>query len=346
MKSRSIHKNLDTSFVNLSSLIKYLRKRQFVGSVYVQLNGYQADILLKDDNTLHVREHDQISGRVSEGETALQRVLIRSREPGGSIDVIQVVKEIEVNGKPPIAHDGAKNAAVITKPASAPVVKTKFPQQAEPLAVQVAPVAKNRNRTEARFANPGGVAKPIRKQKEVPVQKAKLSVVKPATTITPVVERETAQPSLPDFPFKLSNKFERKAREKMSAEDWQKILRLTVELLTIVDRSLAAANLNFSAEFRKICADISDDYPFLNASSEVFFYSQGKLAMKTQISEKIFVSGVTEALRTVLIKLSKSEKYAEIYKLTAHRLQTIIEKRSPFYQKYGITPQVRRIVSP
>ncbi len=38
-------------------------------------------------------EHDEISGRIAEGEGALQRVLIRSRKPGGSIDVFQHIIE-------------------------------------------------------------------------------------------------------------------------------------------------------------------------------------------------------------------------------------------------------------
>ena len=93
MKNRPIHENLDTSFVNLSALVKYLRRRQFVGNVRVELNGYEADIVLTAENGLKVREHDRITGRVSEGEEALQRLLIRAREPGGIIHVYQRVEE-------------------------------------------------------------------------------------------------------------------------------------------------------------------------------------------------------------------------------------------------------------
>lgn len=95
MKNRPIHENLDTSFVNLSALVKYLRRRQFVGSVRVELSGYYADIILTADNQLNVREQDRITGRISEGEEALQRILIRAREPGGIIHVFQKVEETE-----------------------------------------------------------------------------------------------------------------------------------------------------------------------------------------------------------------------------------------------------------
>ena len=94
MKNRPIHENLDTSFVNLSALVKYLRRRQFVGNVRVELSGYEADIVLTAENSLKVREHDRITGRISDGEPALQRLLIRAREPGGIIHVYQAVEEI------------------------------------------------------------------------------------------------------------------------------------------------------------------------------------------------------------------------------------------------------------
>ena len=95
MKNRPIHENLDTSFVNLSALVKYLRRRQFVGNVRVELSSYEADIVLTAENGLKVREHDQITGRISEGEEALQRLLIRAREPGGIIHVYQTIEETE-----------------------------------------------------------------------------------------------------------------------------------------------------------------------------------------------------------------------------------------------------------
>lgn len=95
MKNRPVHENLDTSFVNLSALIKYLRRRQFVGNVRVELSGYDADINLTAENQMDVREQDRVTGRIGEGEEALQRILIRAREPGGIIHVYQKVEETE-----------------------------------------------------------------------------------------------------------------------------------------------------------------------------------------------------------------------------------------------------------
>lgn len=93
MKNRLIHENLDTSFVNLAALIRYLRRRQFVGNIRVELSGYEADVILTAENGLKVIEHDCIAGRISEGEDALQRLLIRAREPGGIVHVYQKIEE-------------------------------------------------------------------------------------------------------------------------------------------------------------------------------------------------------------------------------------------------------------
>ncbi len=333
MKNRSLHKNLDTSFVNLPELVKYLRKRQFVGNIGVQLNGYRANILLKDDNTLGVYEHDEISGRIAEGEEALQRVLIRSREPGGTIDVFQHINEDAAktgdstgeNGKP-VNKDTLEVLPEATR-------RVRLLKPSHPVGVSTTKVRIIKNSSPQRT-----VVKPAVKRVEKNGRRA-------ATNGAEILGNLN-KPSLPDFPFKLSNKVEGKVNPQISVEDWRVVLRLTVELLAVIDRSLAEANLNFSAEFQKICCEISDDYPFLNVSTETFRYGNGKIQMKKQISEKTFVSGIAEALREILVKLSKSRKYSGVYKITAQRLQIIITKRSPIYKKFGISTHIRRIVSP
>lgn len=97
MKTLPFYENLDTSFVNLAALLRYLRERQFIGQVRVRLNGYQAEITLDARNRMTVEEHDQIAGRIAEGDEVLQRLLIRAREPGGSINVYQFVEGDETS---------------------------------------------------------------------------------------------------------------------------------------------------------------------------------------------------------------------------------------------------------
>lgn len=114
MKTRPIHENLDTSFVNLSALLRYLQRRQFVGRIRVELSGYEAEIVLLEGNKMKVHEHDRIAGRIGEGAEALQRLLIRAREPGGTINVYQTTPEAP---KPEPLAEKIKPAIVEAKPA-------------------------------------------------------------------------------------------------------------------------------------------------------------------------------------------------------------------------------------
>lgn len=87
---RSIYRNLDTSFVNLAALLRYLQQRQFVGRVHIQLDEYEADVFLNAGAALRVHERNHATKRAAEGETALQRLLVRAREAGGLISVYEV----------------------------------------------------------------------------------------------------------------------------------------------------------------------------------------------------------------------------------------------------------------
>lgn len=89
MSQLPIHQNLNTSFVNLASLVRHLRSLQFVGSIRVELSSYEAEIEFAAGGSMTAREQDHIAGRLSFGEDALQRIMIRSKEPNGHIHVYE-----------------------------------------------------------------------------------------------------------------------------------------------------------------------------------------------------------------------------------------------------------------
>ncbi len=91
MKKKPIHQNLNTSFVNVGALVRYLRGLQFVGSIRIELSSYEADIVFTDSQTIAAREYDHIAGRISHGDGALRRILIRAKEPHGRIHVYKSV---------------------------------------------------------------------------------------------------------------------------------------------------------------------------------------------------------------------------------------------------------------
>ena len=97
METPLVYGNLDTSFVNLAALIRHLRERQFAGQLRVKFKDYQAEITFAAANQISIEEYDQITGRITEGDKALERLLIRARTPGGVISVYQFVVESEIS---------------------------------------------------------------------------------------------------------------------------------------------------------------------------------------------------------------------------------------------------------
>jgi hypothetical protein len=88
-KGRALHENLDTAYVNLAALLRYLQQRDFTGRVRVELDEYDGDIYLKAREAVSARETDHVTGREDVGQSALQRILVRASEPGGRISVYE-----------------------------------------------------------------------------------------------------------------------------------------------------------------------------------------------------------------------------------------------------------------
>ena len=80
---------LNTSFVNLAAFIRHLRESNFTGRLHVALDQYEADVFLYGKDAPSVWENDHAGSRESQGEAAMQRLLVRAREPGGAITVFE-----------------------------------------------------------------------------------------------------------------------------------------------------------------------------------------------------------------------------------------------------------------
>ena len=88
-KIRAIHENLDTAYVNLAALLRYLQQRDFTGRIHIELDEYDGDIYLAARAGVRARERDHATGREAVGEAALQRILVRASEPGGRVSVYE-----------------------------------------------------------------------------------------------------------------------------------------------------------------------------------------------------------------------------------------------------------------
>lgn len=91
--ARVLYENLDTSFVNVWALLRYLSQRSFVGRVHVELENYSADVFVNGSESPLVHEIDRDAGTDVVEEAALHRLVLRVRESSGSINVYEGVSE-------------------------------------------------------------------------------------------------------------------------------------------------------------------------------------------------------------------------------------------------------------
>ena len=109
--ARILYQNLDTSFVNVGALLRYLAQRSFVGRVHVELENYSADVFVNGSETPLVREIDRDAGTDVVEEAALHRLVLRVRESSGSINVYEGAEESippqveSAQASPPLADD-------------------------------------------------------------------------------------------------------------------------------------------------------------------------------------------------------------------------------------------------
>jgi hypothetical protein len=110
--------NLDTTFVNLWSLLRKLTQQGFVGRVHVEWPDYSADVFLDGSGTPFVREVDREANTETIEQGALHRVVLRARETPGTINVFSGIEEATVPR--PAAAVSEPPASLETSAASGP----------------------------------------------------------------------------------------------------------------------------------------------------------------------------------------------------------------------------------
>jgi hypothetical protein len=253
-KFRPVHENLDTAYVNLAALLHYLRQRDFDGRVRVELDEYEADIFLSAAGPPDVREVDHASGRRAEGDGALQRLLVRAREPGGLVSVYENVAEDE------------EEAADVPY----------FPP-----------------------APPGS----SRAEEEEPQ--------------APQPPRETA--------------------------DWPGLLRLSADVIATIERAALGTGADFASLFHVVRLGLADDYSFLDPANGRFEYRNGAVELRVRPAENAYVSGVSEALRRVVNKISAGPRGTSVRERVALELAVLARRREPQLAEFKFAPQLDRI---
>jgi hypothetical protein len=249
-KSRPVHENLDTAYVNLAALLRHLQENYFDGRVHVVMEEYEADVLLSGSGPPRVRETNHASGRVGEGEGALQRLLVRASEPGGLVSVYE-------SGGDDEEATGLTLAAMV---GVAPPRSEKEPEEMEPEAV-----------------------------------------------------------------------------------DWPDLVRLSGELIGTIERAALSAGADFTHLFRAVRQELADDYPFLDPATGRFEYGNGAVELHARPPARAYVSGVSEALRRVVGKISTGPRGPSVRERVALELAVLARRRQPHLARFRFTQQLDRI---
>lgn len=319
MKIDSTHKNLNTSYVNLSALLKFLRRENFIGSVHFETKGYEADIFFTKENEIQARENDHFAGRISVGSEVLSHILIRAHEPDGIINVFDEEEEIE------------KSAVKIYEEVSEIQIEDQNPIEIETEEVLEATIAEVQETIEE--------TKPVSLKEKLGLpslpfsfRKKSAKAKKEKNKISEEISENAAE-EIPEPP----------TQEKPS-DDWNELLEIVGELLQTVENSLAEANLNFVWVFDKVRTEIFEDYPFLHPNSTVFAYNNGKVSMSEQINNNLFVASIAESLRRLLEKFETHPKFAEVHRSIILNMIELMNKRHAQYDKYLISQQLEKVL--
>jgi hypothetical protein len=139
---RTVYENLDTSFVNLWALLRYLSQRSFTGRVHVELKNYTADVFINGADTPLVHEIDREAGSDVVEEAALHRLVLRVRESPGSITVFEGADEARAPQSHKTVNRGAaEEADEETVPAVSEPRLPPVPVAAIPAAMRSAPTS-------------------------------------------------------------------------------------------------------------------------------------------------------------------------------------------------------------
>lgn len=266
MKKQPIHQNLNTSFVNVAALVRYLRGLQFVGSICIELASYEAEIVFTSSNTIRAREYDHIAGRIAHGEDALQRILIRAKEPHGRINVYKAVE----------GYAGGDDGSVFVD---------KFIIT---------------NAREMAASNGG-------------------------TTMHLDANQELV----------------------LSSQDGENALVLAAlsEVLRVIDESLAAGRLSFSAAFRLACDGITSEFPFLKQSRSALVYKNGEITVHVEADAKLVSSAVFAALRPIFQRLRREQKYGDLLQILSERLLELSTEKRREFVSLGLMNYVEELLA-
>ncbi len=329
MKINSTHKNLNTSYINLSALLRFLQQNNFVGKIHLEAKGYEADVFFTREDGLTMRENDHIAGRISVGDDVLAQILIRAHEPDGIINVYDEIEEIK--------RSSEKSVSEVKDTLTESETDQSFTEhQAEPFELSLSETEQDIESTEKRE-----VIKPVSLKEKLGLPSLPFSFRRKDSKKIPEEITEISREEIVESP---KVEIIESPKEEDTSPDWHELLELIGEILQTVENSLAESNLNFVWVFDKVRADVYEEYPFLHPNSTVFEYQNGKVSMSQQINNNFFIASIAKSLRLLLEKFETHPKFDEVRRVIVKNIIELMNKRHSQYDKFLITQQLEDVI--
>jgi hypothetical protein len=311
-KSRVLHENLDTTFVNLWALLRNLSQREFVGRVRVELQDYTADVFMTGSSTPMVHEIDRAAGTDTLEEAALHRLVLRVRETPGTISVFE----------------GPDEAIAPQTDHSDLAAKTN----ADDLSVHYAPDASTES--EARVLDAASDEPTMTPEIESPR-------IRKAEALEPMIDANgDAGGAAPVSTEVVEAAMPAEPKDEI---EWAAVLKASGELVGGVERALTGAGADFTSLFKAARLELADDYTFLDPMSGEFTYANSGVTLTVEIPAGSYASGLSEALRRVVNCVATGDRSRRMRERVAVEFFSVVRKRRETLDRSGFLSQLDRI---
>lgn len=345
MKIRLLHKNLDTAFVDLTALLRYLRQQKFVGMVRVENpKSYKAEVIFDEAHRVKMREFERGFDGMVESETGLQRLIAQCKAPGTMISVFEAIdykkpaleeeksEILDLTEFRPDSRNNQVNQTPIAPPAP------KIPKPVEKIFM-----SGYENGVKNGNGNGNGHARNGSFQDTSAALFINGADVLNDPTPEPVHDSGDIFP-IYSHPVEIVEEKQEAKTPALSPAEWEELIATTAALLGTIDSILRAANLGFPDAFTKSRVEISNEYPFLHPLKGVLHYEDGRVTLNEEVEPALLVSGVSECLRRILNKLISNPKFFAVYKRITQQVLILVRQRQSQFDKFGYTKQLERII--
>src|SRR6185369_2359447 len=133
--------------------------------------------------------------------------------------------------------------------------------------------------------------------------------------------------------------------EAMPETEGQKFLTISLrgELIGAVERGINAGGEDFGSIFYAVRLELADDYAYLDPLSNALTYSKGTVSLTQDVSETVYVSGLSEALRRTVDRAASGDRARRVRERIALELLGVARKRREAIEHSRFGLQLDRI---